>query len=89
LLNEHLSQTIHFAGTIFSKISATIMLVFLQWFTAFVNTVWCQACFLSQTLSVSQNLVTSRWTDVLRDNSLSGNTLLNVSRTAGNDFDTR
>jgi hypothetical protein len=44
---------------------------------------------LSQTLPVSRNVITSRCIVVLFGTSLSGYTLLNVSRTAGNDFDSK
>jgi hypothetical protein len=88
-LDDHLSQIIHFADTILSKISAAIAIVFLQRCGAFssVNTVRHQTCFLSQTLPVSQRFDTSRCIVVLFGTSLPGYALLNASRTAANDFD--
>jgi hypothetical protein len=79
-LNMHLSQIIHFAGTIFSKISAVIMLVFLQCYGASPLSTLTPDMF-----PVSQNVVNHQHTVVLFGTSLSGYALLNASQTAVNE----
>jgi hypothetical protein len=54
-----------------------------------VNTVKRRTCFLSQTLPVFRHFVTSRRIVLLFGNSLSGDALINVSRTSAKDFDAK
>jgi hypothetical protein len=90
-LDEHLSQIIHFSGTIFSKISVVIVLVLLQSFRVPHLSTLTDAGHVSyhKHFLCPQNLVTSRCIVVLFGTSLSGYGLLNVSQTAGNNLNSK